>query len=107
MSGTNMTRWTDTELTIHFDGLDLTTIDATPAPVVAIKNGIAYTESKTVSVVDSEKLTARFDQRETAALGAGDAVLQINYWVDGDRKSTDEVPITIGNNIVNRPIYSN
>ena len=104
MTGTNMIRWTDTELTVHFEGLDLSTIDATPAPIVAIKKGLAYIESKTVTVVDSEKLVARFEQRETAVLSAGDAELQINYWISGDRRSIDAVPITIGENIINRPI---
>lgn len=100
----NLIRWTDTELTIHFDGLDLTTIDADPAPVVAIQKGISYIESNSVTVVDSEKLIARFEQRETAAFGVGDAVLQVNYWVQGDRRAIDGVPITVGVNITNRPI---
>lgn len=100
----NLIRLTDTELTLHFEGLDLTTIDADPAPVVAIKKGITYVESSTVTVVDSEKLIARFEQRETATFSAGDAVLQVNYWVNGNRRAVECVPITIGENIVNRPI---
>lgn len=100
----NLIRLTDAELTLRFHGLDLTTIDSTPIPIVSIRQGGLYCESSSVTIVDSEKMIASFSQRETERFKPRTAEVQVNYWIEGKRKAIEQIPVTIGENNTDRVI---
>lgn len=95
-----MTTYTDVAFTFRVTGLDLTT---TSGHHVTFSQGSIVVDTANVTIESATQGIVTLTQAQTGLFKGGrDIKVQLNYFVNGERKATPEKVITVADNLLKR-----